>query len=120
MATMSEREALAMWCQALPELESSAVDGGWQDTLYREAARVREGASAVDAFRVLGYDPNSGQLKSVIRPGELPDLPGLAAPVIPSGRYGCPQGRCSRLDGRDADGHVPVCRVHGRPLRLQG
>lgn len=108
----TEDEALVAWCERLPAIRAEASAVGAAARLERDIARVREGGSALVAYRRwLGTDEaDSWRTWSEPAGSAMPGLPGLPRAVpAGTGDYRCPQDRCTRRASRDELGHPPVC-----------
>ncbi|WP_284574701.1 hypothetical protein [Streptomyces sp. 2P-4] len=121
-----ESEALALWCARLAGLRDQARVTGVGARLERDADRVRQGGSAVRAVRKWlqeDGDPGGGadgpqRSWSDTGGAAMVGFPGSRRPPSAgAGRYACPSGRCDRVAGRDAQGHVPVCHAYGSAMR---
>lgn len=116
----NETEALTLWCARLPGLRDHARSTGVAERLDRDAARVRDGGSAGRAVRKWLQDEDEQALRDWAG-HELLGLVGfpgaVRSPTLAAGTYGCPLDRCERTEGRDAQGHVPVCHAFGTAMR---
>ncbi|MET7853221.1 hypothetical protein AB0D78_47520 [Streptomyces avermitilis] len=116
----TEAEALTLWCARLPGLRDHARSSGVADRLDRDAARVREGGSARRAVRKWLQDEDAQATRNWSG-RELLGLVGfpgaMRSPTVGAGTYGCPFDRCDRTEGRDAQGHVPVCHAFGTAMQ---
>ncbi|GHA16500.1 hypothetical protein GCM10010345_21720 [Streptomyces canarius] len=123
---LTEDQALALWCDRLPSLQTRAARAGLASRLDRDIARVRDGGSAVRACRKwLPEDDEPGGRTTRSWSGET----GTAFASLPGGReirrtgvgaYACPTGACARRAGRDEQGHPPACAAFGTPMQAMG
>ncbi|MFE5869256.1 hypothetical protein ACFQ6V_11450 [Streptomyces roseifaciens] len=112
---MDERSALGELCRLLPEIRD-LWSGPRLELLEQGITGLRVGtASALDVCAQIGIPlPHAHR-----GPDDFSPLPGLEQPRIPVSTYECPRRSCSRREGRDADGRVPVCVLFEAPLRLR-
>ena len=111
-----ELTALVGLCTLLPELQHEADRQGWRPKLDNVVAGVRNGQSALRAWRHLGLPDDPAQLRSAVT--DPIALSGLGIDPVPvTGDYVCPHYRCTRQAQADPAGQVPQC-VDGRPMRL--
>lgn len=118
--TADDRAACAWLCAALPELQDAAADDDHAlERLDRAVAAVRDGRSATEVSRLLGYEPAPDPDKSAGRPqdGRPESLVGFGLDAVTvRGTYRCPRGRCMRRARADEDGREPRCIIDDAPM----
>ncbi|MEV7427559.1 hypothetical protein [Streptomyces sp. NPDC091212] len=120
---LTEREALALWCDQLPSLREMAARTGATARLERDIGRVRDSGSALRACRKWLPDDVSGATRSWSGESGTPfvALPGRQEVRRTGvGAYVCPTDACTRRSGRDPQGHPPTCAVLGTAMRVVG
>ncbi|QRP43075.1 hypothetical protein [Amycolatopsis sp. FDAARGOS 1241] len=117
MDSAEDHAAMAWLCATLPRLQVAARDDSLVLASIIDAERrVREGASAAQVCRDLGYEPSPQAVKS----GGLPILTDFGLePVHVQGSYQCPEKRCARRAQPDDRGREPRCELFDAPMILR-
>ncbi|MFJ3668115.1 hypothetical protein ACIPSE_16900 [Streptomyces sp. NPDC090106] len=123
---MEMPELLGALCRELPGLRSAARDLGEGPAMEELLAAARRGEPVEDRLRALGLlDPLGPD-----RPGTGRNVPGQSGgalvPVhgvdasghVAPGHYRCPVDICSRVERPRPGDDLPLCALHGRPLRF--
>ena len=116
-----DREYLAAFCAALPQLETELRRRGRAQLLSVAAKAVRSGIPVLEVLPALGIAPHV-----LTGPGVSRETP--AGAVLRGGIqraasgeiYRCPDGACDRAIPREPGGPIPAerCWLHDRPLAV--
>lgn len=121
---MESAELLGVLCRELPELRAVAEETGDGSGLEEVLAAARRGEPVTDRLRALGLLRllESSATRAAPAGGGaagLVSLPGGdRAGHVALGRYRCPAGACRRAEQPRPGEDLPVCDLHGRPLRF--
>ncbi|MFE2034944.1 hypothetical protein ACWC0A_06070 [Streptomyces scopuliridis] len=123
---MESAELLSVLCRELPELRAVAEETGDGDRLEEALAAARRGEPVAERLRALGLLrllESWGTTRGVPQEGEpsgLVALPGGdRGGRVALGGYRCPAGACRRAEQPRPGDDLPVCALHGRPLRFR-
>lgn len=115
-----DREYLAAFCAALPQLETRLRRRDRAQRLGIAIEAVRSGIPVLEVLPALGIAPHA-----LAGPGTSRDTPAAAVargiPRAASGEvYRCPDGACDRAVPREPGGPIPAerCWLHDRPLAV--
>lgn len=114
---LRQRQAMADLCEGLRDLRSHADDVGLRPELEQIVTEATQGDDIVAAFGGLlarmGV-PHDEDTRSV-------RIPGLGSGRAIPGEFACPMRCCDRRWARHGTGQtIPVCSLHGLPLRAVG
>ncbi|GAB2732971.1 hypothetical protein [Streptomyces bullii] len=128
---METAELLGVLCRALPELRTVAEETGDGTALEELLAAARRGEPVIDRLRQLGllelldtWAPRRppADVRGPASPpggGGLVALPGVdGSGHVAHGRYRCPARTCRRAELPRPGDDLPMCALHGRPLRF--
>ncbi|GAB2873884.1 hypothetical protein GCM10027074_47070 [Streptomyces deserti] len=127
---MDTAELLGALCRELPALRTVAEETGDGPGLEEVLAAARRGEPVTDRLRELGLlglleSWTARQVPAGPQPppppggGGLVALPGLdGSGRVAYGRYRCPAGTCRRAELPRPGDDLPMCALHGRPLRF--
>jgi hypothetical protein len=117
---VTEQEALAILCAALPRLRKSfrGPASAASRALVEQAARAASENQPVTPF--LARLKLNERYVPTVR-GALPTaLPAAEAESEPmTGEYVCPNGTCDRVEERPAGAGLPTCNLHDQALRFR-
>lgn len=110
---------LGVLCRELPRLRTVADDTGDRAALERLLKAARRGKPITDRLRKLGllqvlmdWETRTGNEPGVV------GVPGVGGGHVPHGSYRCPTGTCRRVERPGPGEDLPVCALHGTPLRF--
>lgn len=130
---MENAELLSVLCRELPELRAVADETGDGAGLEEALAAARRGEPIDERLRRLGLlrlleartERGAGQpqmppgTRGDASPGAMVGLPGGdRGGHVAFGRYRCPAGVCRRAEQPGPGEDLPVCALHGKPLRF--
>jgi hypothetical protein len=115
-----DREYLAAFCAALPQLETELHRRDREKQFTRAVRSVRSGTPVLDVLPSLGIAPHV-----LTGPGTSRETPAgsvvVGIPHEASGEvYRCPDGACDRAVPREPGGPIPAerCWLRDRPLTV--
>jgi hypothetical protein len=116
---MEASTLLGVLCRELPRLRAVADDTGDRAALERVLKAARRGKPILDRLRELGLLQvlTEWETRAGSEPGVV-GVPGVGGGHVPRGSYRCPTGTCRRVERPGPGDDLPVCALHGTPLRF--